>query len=73
MAGFFDNTKIQVKIQRSCLNQNKTLFHHEKAVNLYIVYELNLRSHGLGTNFNFFVFLLNEICFFLTVKLTKIC
>ena len=36
------NAKIQVKINTSCLKEEKLTFNHNTAVNIYIVYEINL-------------------------------
>ena len=34
-------TKLQVKIDGSCLNQEKVTFNHKNIVNMYIAYEIN--------------------------------
>ena len=39
---YFDKSKIQVKFNADCLKQEKVIFTHKKAVNIYIVYEINL-------------------------------
>ena len=35
-------TKTRVKFDRSCLKQDKITYTHEKTVNIYIAYEINL-------------------------------
>ena len=35
-------TKTRVKFDRSCLKQDKITYTHDKIVNIYIVYEINL-------------------------------
>ena len=42
--GYFGN-KVRVKFDGSCLKQDKITFTHEKPVNIYIVYELNLWNY----------------------------
>ena len=37
-----------VKLDRSCLKQDKITFTHRKAVNIYIAYEINLWSFTRG-------------------------
>ena len=45
------NIKLQVKIDGSCLKQEKVAFAHNKVVNIHIVYEINLWSNILGIGF----------------------
>ena len=42
--GYFGN-KTRVKFDGSCLKQDKITFTHEKTVNIYIVYEINLWNY----------------------------
>ena len=44
------NSKIAVKIEGNCLNQDKTSFTHRNVVNFF-VYELDIWSHDLRTEF----------------------
>ena len=37
---YYYPSKIRVEFARSCLKQDKVIFHHAKVVNVYIVYEL---------------------------------
>ena len=41
---YIDN-KTRVKFDGDCLKQDKITFTHEKTVNIYIVYEMNLWNH----------------------------
>ena len=41
LLSYFGN-KRRVKFDRSCLKQDKITFTHEKIVNIYIAYEINL-------------------------------
>ena len=45
------NSKSQVKFIGSCLKQEKVTFTYKKAVNIYIVYEISLRSCTQGPDF----------------------
>ena len=42
------NTKLQVKVDGSCLKQDKLAFNDKKVVNLYIVCEIKLWSFNVG-------------------------
>ena len=60
------NCRIRLKFEGSCLKQeNKTPFIPSNAVSLFILYELELRSGDLNTNFALID------CVFGSVKLTK--
>ena len=45
------STKIQIKLDGSCLKQDKITFTHKQVVNAYIVYEINLRSFTVAKDF----------------------
>ena len=45
------STKIQIKLDRSCLKQDKITFTHKQVVNAYIIYEVNLRSFTVAKEF----------------------
>ena len=45
------NTKSRVKFDARFLKQNKLTFTHEKVVNIYIVYEINLWPFAIAKNF----------------------
>ena len=38
-------TKTRVKFDESCLKQNEVIFTHEKIVNIYIVFKINLWNY----------------------------
>ena len=65
------NAKIQVKFDKSCLKQGKTIFNHRTTVSLYIFYEINLWGYNLGVVFTIGSCLFVNI-FRLTKNLTKI-
>ena len=60
----FVGTKGRVKCSRDCLKQEKITYHHEKIVNIYIVYEIE-RSINISS------YPTLENCLFGAVKLTK--
>ena len=45
------SNKIQIKLDRSCLKQDKITFTHKQVVNAYIIYEVNLRSFTVAKEF----------------------
>ena len=45
------STKIQTKLDGSCLKQDKIIFTHKQVVNAYIVYAINLRSFTVAKDF----------------------
>ena len=47
----FSSTKIRVKFDGSCLNQEKIIFNHKSIINLCIVHQINLWSHRQGADF----------------------
>ena len=57
-------TKIRVKFNKSCLNQNKIMYSHAKIVTMSNVYEIN-KSYRIST------YPTLENCLFGTVSLTK--
>ena len=59
------NSRIKLEFKRSCLKQDKAPFTPNNVVSLYIVYELNIESQDLKTEFTL------EYCLFKSVKLTK--
>ena len=48
-----DNTKIQIKLDESCLKQDKLTFTHKQVVNIFIVYKINLWPLNVGKDFAF--------------------
>ena len=58
-------TKTIVKLDGSCLKQDKTIFTHGKTVNIYIVYEVNLCDRGYDD------YITSEKYLFGAVKLVK--
>ena len=42
------NTKLRVKLDGSCLKQDKVTFYHKRVINIYIVYEINSWSLNFG-------------------------
>ena len=60
-------TKAKVKVDGSCLKQDKVTFNHEKVVNIYIVYEIT-KIFVIGSYDNYLTL---QEALFGTVKLTK--
>ena len=54
---YADNAKIRIKLDESCLKQDKLTFTHKQMVNIYIVYEINLWPLIVGKDFAFGNFL----------------
>ena len=48
---YIDNAKIRARFDGSCLKQVKLTFAHKKVVNIYIVYQRNLRLFTVGEDF----------------------
>ena len=61
----FSNNKIWLKFDGNCLKKEKIAYIHEKVVNIYIVYKINLWTYSPATKFT----LGNSL--FGAVKLTK--
>lgn len=59
------NTKIAVKVNGSCSEQDKTIFIHENVVKWFIVYQLEIRSRDLSTGYTL------GVSVFWAAKLTK--
>ena len=59
----FSSTKIRVKFDGSCLNEEKIIFNYKNIINLRIVHQINLWSHGQGADFTLesFLFALFEL------------
>ena len=62
---YIHNSEISVKFERSSLKQDKLSFTHGNVVKIFIVYELDVWSRDLNTDFT-----LND-CLFGVVKLVK--
>ena len=64
---YFDNSKIEVKFDGSCLRQVKVTFAYRKIVNIYIVEEISFWIFRRDANFS----LANASALFGSGKLTK--
>ena len=42
----YDSSKTRIKVDGSCLEQDKITFTHEETVNIYIVYEISFSTCG---------------------------
>ena len=62
---YIKNTKTWLKLDGTCLKQEKKTFNHKTIVKLYIIYKINLCPLNLNSKFT----LLNSS--FGTVKITK--
>ena len=48
---YIHNSNISVKFEENCLKQNKVSFTHENVVNVFIVYQLDIWSRDLNSEF----------------------
>lgn len=51
MIDYIDNPKMQVKFNRSCLNQDKVTFSLCALLNFYIIYKINLQQYYVDVDF----------------------
>ena len=63
------HTKMQAKFDRSCLKQVNVTFTHEKLVDMYTVFEINLLPFDVDKNFLLRNFLLGDVKFIKSVEI----